>query len=201
MCHGFTFFSHLRSSRTSLHPSHFVRVDLTDRVSMRASQQYALIVTLVSALLINLESVNGHNKCGIMPYTDCGTMVDTDPIFWQDIHVHVVQRHMPRDQGRKYNEEEVHQFLDDLLDKGEFPNGRQRAMDSINEALSILADITPGVSSGKSAIELISGENPMTGRKINRIISAINIVVGLIPGGKVISKGKLHHITVHITFK
>ena len=103
----FRFFQSSNSANIPTSFAPYTQIELADCVTMHLSQRYALILTLVSVSL-NLKSINGYNKCGIMPYTDCGTMVDTDPIFWQDIHVHVVQRHMPRDQGRKYNEEEVH---------------------------------------------------------------------------------------------
>lgn len=58
------------------------------------------------------------------------------------------------------------------------------------EALSLLLDFTPFIGSGKSGVELISGKDPITGGSINRWIAAGGIILGIIPFGKLLTKGR-----------
>jgi filamentous hemagglutinin len=53
---------------------------------------------------------------------------------------------------------------------------------------SIVLDILPGVGAAKSVGQLITGYDLVTGEKVNRWGEAGGIVLGLIPGGKILSK-------------
>ena len=55
-----------------------------------------------------------------------------------------------------------------------------------DEALSLAMDFTPVVGIIKSAVEVVSGKDLVTGEEISRLSAAL----GIIPGGKALSKGK-----------
>ena len=60
----------------------------------------------------------------------------------------------------------------------------------VKQALSLVLDFVPFVGSGKSALEVFSGKDPITGEHINRWLAAGGIVLGFIPFGKLLTKGK-----------
>jgi RHS repeat-associated protein len=53
------------------------------------------------------------------------------------------------------------------------------------EGVSLVVDFIPFVGSGKSAIEAITGRDPITGSQVNRAVAA----VGFVPGGKYLTRG------------
>lgn len=55
---------------------------------------------------------------------------------------------------------------------------------------SLVADFIPFVGSGKSFYELVAGADPITGEAVGRMSSAAGIVLGVVPGGKAVVKGK-----------
>ncbi len=59
----------------------------------------------------------------------------------------------------------------------------------LSQAASFALDVTPFVGTGKSIGELITGEDLVTGEKVNRWFAAGGIVIGLIPFGKAVLKG------------
>jgi len=54
----------------------------------------------------------------------------------------------------------------------------------LDDGTSLALDVLPIVGSAKSAIQLMSGKDLVTGEKVNRWLEAVGIVVGLAPGGK-----------------
>ncbi|MBA2368776.1 MAG: pre-toxin TG domain-containing protein [Candidatus Protochlamydia sp.] len=58
------------------------------------------------------------------------------------------------------------------------------------QVASLAADFTPFLGSGKSVYELFSGSDPITGEAVNRWMSAAGIILGIVPGGKALIKGK-----------
>jgi len=54
----------------------------------------------------------------------------------------------------------------------------------LDDGTSLALDVLPIVGSAKSAIQLMSGKDLVTGEKVNRWLEAVGIVVGLVPGGK-----------------
>ena len=55
--------------------------------------------------------------------------------------------------------------------------------------LSFVLDAAPGVSGGKALVEVITGKDPITDEQVSRIAAGSGIIFGMVPGGKVISKG------------
>lgn len=53
------------------------------------------------------------------------------------------------------------------------------------EALSLILDLIPFVGSFKSAIEVVTGKDAVTGEETSRLMAA----VGIVPGAKVVTKG------------
>lgn len=58
------------------------------------------------------------------------------------------------------------------------------------EAISLVLDFVPLVGSGKSALECIRGKDLVTGEHINRWLAAGGIILGLVPFGKLLTKGE-----------
>lgn len=58
------------------------------------------------------------------------------------------------------------------------------------EVASLALDVLPVVGSGKSFMELMSGKDPVTGEETSRISALGGIILGVIPGGKILLKGK-----------
>lgn len=57
------------------------------------------------------------------------------------------------------------------------------------QALSMLLDFVPFVGSGKSAIECVRGKDLITGEHMNRWLAAGGLVLGLVPFGKLVTRG------------
>ncbi|MDH2433318.1 RHS repeat-associated core domain-containing protein [Pokkaliibacter sp. MBI-7] len=55
---------------------------------------------------------------------------------------------------------------------------------------SVIADLLPGVGSLKSIAQVVTGEDLVTGEPVDRLTEAGGILLGLIPGGKLLTKGK-----------
>lgn len=53
---------------------------------------------------------------------------------------------------------------------------------------SFALDMTPGVGTVKSAVQLITGKDVITGEKVNRWVEAGGLVLGVLPGGKALTK-------------
>lgn len=60
----------------------------------------------------------------------------------------------------------------------------------LQECLSLLLDFVPFVGTGKSGLELINGKDVITGQHINRWLAAGGIILGVVPFGKLLTKGK-----------
>ncbi len=60
----------------------------------------------------------------------------------------------------------------------------------LRETLSLLLDFVPVVGSGKSVIECVSGKDYITGQHVNRWIAAGGIILGIVPFGKLLTKGE-----------
>lgn len=58
------------------------------------------------------------------------------------------------------------------------------------EALSLALDLTPFAGSGKSFVEVFTGKDLVTGQETSRGAAAAGIVLGVVPGGKLLTKGK-----------
>ena len=53
---------------------------------------------------------------------------------------------------------------------------------------SQITDVTPGVATLKSSIEVVTGKDPITGDRVPRWVGAAGLVAGNLPGGKTIIK-------------
>ena len=56
------------------------------------------------------------------------------------------------------------------------------------ELFSLLVDFAPGVTTGKSVLEVVMGHDPITGEAISRPVSLIGLAASLAPGGKLFLK-------------
>lgn len=57
------------------------------------------------------------------------------------------------------------------------------------EAGSVTLDIVPVVGTVKSVIQVVTGKDLITGEEVNRAVEAGGIFLGMIPGGKLLTKG------------
>ena len=64
-------------------------------------------------------------------------------------------------------------------------------LDTSNAAAgtSLVADLLPGVGTGKSAIQVLTGKDLVTGEPVNRGLEVLGIGLGLVPLGKLFTKG------------
>lgn len=60
----------------------------------------------------------------------------------------------------------------------------------LQESASLILDFVPVIGSGKSVLELISGRDVITGEEVNRWLAGGGIILGIIPFGKILSKGE-----------
>ena len=60
----------------------------------------------------------------------------------------------------------------------------------VKGAASLGLDFAPVVGAAKSVIQLFTGEDIITGEKLSRPAEAAGIALGLIPGGKLLTKGE-----------
>ena len=95
--------------------------------------------------------------------------------------------------GTRINNDELSKLIIDLIPNEEVNTIEDTlaSKDSIDHLLH--ADCTPIVASGKYVIELVTGKHAVIGEKLSRVFAACDIVLGLIPhgkiGGKLIGKG------------
>ncbi len=59
----------------------------------------------------------------------------------------------------------------------------------LQESTSLILDFVPVIGSGKSVMELISGKDVITGQEVNRWLAGGGIILGIIPFGKILTKG------------
>lgn len=82
-------------------------------------------------------------------------------------------------------------FVYDICYTGGFPMSQNPNNPSLlKEALSLLLDFVPFVGSGKSALEVVAGKDVITGEHINRWIAGGGIILGMVPFGKILGKGR-----------
>ncbi len=70
-----------------------------------------------------------------------------------------------------------------------------------SEAASLVLDVIPIVGSLKSALELIIGKDSVTGEEKGRWGSAGGIALGMVPGAKILTKGKKANKIAKAIFK
>jgi len=55
---------------------------------------------------------------------------------------------------------------------------------------SLILDVIPGVSSAKSAAQLVTGTDLVTGEDTSRAMEAGGLILGMVPGGKLLTRGE-----------